>query len=209
MLHILRLSLIENSHSTIGNVLGNSFSLIFILFISYALYKTHKNTFKPEVGHSNSEREVTIQGTHVILHECEYSNAKIFDYSNQVSVIQSTFQKQLINKDAQLILVIGISGSGKSLLAKVIENALENTKYIDCLSAEFDNKEQDYSNFLPDKEKLYIIDSPEFISSSIWKAVDNHVQDGKCICFIQDIREYQGQSNTSNFRLTKSEFKAY
>ena len=154
-----------------------------------------------------AERDLTIHGAKVIAHAWEGGGSQSFDYSDHMEQIGSFLNEQKANNKPLLIVVVGQTGAGKTMLAKVLATNGSDTAYINCLAFRKVEKEKDFLSLLDSKNKTYLLDSPEFLNSTIWASVDNHVEHGGiCVCFVQRKDDFQGSVDCKYLMLKRTSF---
>lgn len=153
------------------------------------------------------ERELTIDGLKVIAHKWIHDVERTFDYTEHVEQVKILLELQQAKQKPLLVVVYGVSGCGKTMLARVLAESGNNAKYLDCLAVSPLERGNDFSYMLSDVKTTYLLDEPGILNSSIWMSVDNHVANGGiCICFVQDEQDWQGQSECKYLNLMRNGF---
>lgn len=142
------------------------------------------------------ERPTTIVGNVVLAHAWEHDSQLVkIDFNEHALTLTETLRRLHATDKQKLIFIVGSSGTGKTMLAKLLAETGPNSQYINCLdlSDTFKSEDLKHQNILSNPSKTYLLDSPEFLNNSIWQSVNNHIASGGiCICFTQDDGDYQG-----------------
>ncbi len=153
------------------------------------------------------ERDLTISGFKVIAHEWVHDVERRFDYSEHVEQVKILLEHQQAKQKPLLIVVYGVTGCGKTMLARVLAENGNNAEYVNCLAISPLQRSNDFSNMLSNVNTTYLLDKPDCLSSSIWVSVDTHVSKGGiCIVFLQDRQGWQGQSECKYLNLMRNGF---
>lgn len=153
------------------------------------------------------ERELTVDGLKVIAHKWDHDPERTFNYAEHVEQLQIQLELQQAKQKSLLVVVYGVSGCGKTMLARVLAENANNAEYVNCLAISPLQRSNDFSNMLSDVNTTYLLDEPDCLSSSIWMSVDNHVSKGGiCIVFMQDMQGWQGQSECKYLNLLRHGF---
>ncbi len=78
------------------------------------------------------ERELTVDGLKVIAHKWDHDPERTFNYAEHVEQLQIQLELQQAKQKPLLVVVYGVSGCGKTMLARVLAENANNAEYVNC-----------------------------------------------------------------------------
>lgn len=126
----------------------------------------------------------------------QYSTGKSVDFSQHINAINK-IRKELNNN--ALIAITGRTGSGKSGLAQVLKDNIDNAFLIDAGAlCSYAHRSLDISSFITNKDIIYIIDDVSYVTKDSLTTIVHHIkQGGTLILFMQDERDLTVEWNVT------------
>jgi pantothenate kinase-related protein Tda10 len=134
------------------------------------------------------ERPVTIKNGYAILHSWKWDSQElIINHTDNLKKMEQAINDCHSNYEPLLIGIEGGSGSGKTLLAKVLANSGNNVEYLNIAAITDLAYKPDLSKILIDHEKTYIVDEAGLTNTStLHQAITNIVsQNGVVVLLYQ------------------------
>jgi hypothetical protein len=156
---------------------------------------------------TEKKRPATIKKETIIFHAWEHNPKDVtINFSKSCKIIKKSMDSLRKNGKPQLIVIVGLSGTGKTALAKVLEYSGTKTTYINSreIKDEFSHEKEKMiaSNIITDPLTTYILDEPEhFKQDDLSSSIKAHTgKGGKAVVLIQDVRDI---TISSHYRLHK------
>lgn len=133
--------------------------------------------------------DITVQGSVVIYHADQHRpfETKV-DFTPHLKLITSTMGDLISKGKPRMICIEGLSGSGKSGLAKLLKNDGVNVTLIDvcAMRNHYVSGPTDISGLFTDKCLTYVIDELGFADKSCYPIIESHLdQGGTVVALVQ------------------------
>lgn len=153
------------------------------------------------------EQTLTISGNQVIYHATKYApKERVVDFSPHMDLITSEMGKLISDGKQRVIGIEGMSGTGKTGLAKLLGHDGVNVKVIDvCSLLERGEFNLDICHLLGDSNAVYVIDELSFTDANCIPLLESHVEnDGTLLFLVQDKREVTLKLNVKWMKLSRT-----